>query len=84
LRDAIEQEQVLIFNWLFDTAVERRGLGSNFHARLTDVLATGTPEKASAAMRKHIRRGLGEVLAGLAKLDGGAAKSWRARKKTAF
>src|SRR5450432_380606 len=34
LRDAIEKEQVLIFNWLFDTAVKRRALGSNFHARL--------------------------------------------------
>ena len=37
LRDAIEKEQVLIFNWLFDTASERRTLGSDFHARLTDV-----------------------------------------------
>ena len=68
LRDAIEKEQVLIFNWLFDTDVERRSLGSDFHARLTNALATGTPDGAARAMRQHIRRGLNEVLAGLENL----------------
>jgi DNA-binding GntR family transcriptional regulator len=80
LHDAIEKEQVLIFNWLFDTAVERRDLGSDFHARLTDMLATETPEKASTAMRNHIRHGLVEVLKGLPKLNGGAKAVWRAKK----
>ncbi len=80
LRDAIEKEQVLIFNWLFDTTVKRRDLGSDFHARLTDALATGTPEKASTAMRDHIRHGLIEVLNGLAKIGGGAKAGWRAKR----
>jgi DNA-binding GntR family transcriptional regulator len=81
LRDAIEKEQVLIFNWLFDTAVERRSLGSDFHARLTDVLAAGTPEGAALAMRQHIRYGLNEVLAGLANLcDDGNKPGWRHKK----
>ena len=81
LRDAIEKEQVLIFNWLFDTAVERRALGSDFHARLTDALATGTPEKAAQAMRQHIRYGLNEVLAGLANLyDCKNETRWRHKK----
>ena len=65
LRDAIEKEQVLIFNWLYETAVERRTLASDYHARLTDALATGTPAQADAAMRRHIRFGLNEVLAKL-------------------
>ena len=38
LRDAIEKEQGLIFNWLFDTAAKRRTLHSNFHTRLTAAL----------------------------------------------
>jgi DNA-binding GntR family transcriptional regulator len=82
LRDAIEKEQVLIFNWLFDTAVERRALGSDFHARLTSALAEGSPAKADAAMRRHIRHGLIEVLAGLARLpDTGKNKtSWRHKR----
>ena len=81
LRDAIEKEQVLIFNWLFDTAVERRELGSDYHARLTDTLAASSPEKAATAIRQHIQRGLREVLAGLAKLDTGIKTSWRSKKR---
>ena len=80
LRDAIEKEQVLIFNWLFDTAVERRALGSDFHARLTNALATGTPERAAEAMRRHIQRGLNEVLEGLARIGGGRKNVWRPSK----
>jgi DNA-binding GntR family transcriptional regulator len=78
LRDAIEKEQVLIFNWLYETAVERRTLASDFHARLTDALATGTSDSAFEAMRDHIRFGLREVLSKLT----ARAKSpspWRSR-----
>jgi len=81
LRDAIEREQVLIFSCLFDTAVDRRALGSDFHASLADVLATANPEKAATAMRRHIQRGQREVLEGLAILGNGEAKSaWRHKK----
>jgi GntR family transcriptional regulator, rspAB operon transcriptional repressor len=81
LRDAIEKEQVLIFNWLFDTAVERRSLGSDFHARLTNALANGTPDGATRAMRQHIRHGLNEVLAGLANLcDDKSKPRWRYKR----
>jgi DNA-binding GntR family transcriptional regulator len=84
LRDAIEKEQVLIFNWLYDTAVERRVLGSDFHARLTAALARGTPGQAARAMRQHIRYGLNEVLAGLSNIsDCGTATGWRNKKAIA-
>jgi GntR family transcriptional regulator, rspAB operon transcriptional repressor len=83
LRDAIEKEQVLIFNWLFDIAVKRRALGSDFHTRLTRSLATGTPEMAAAAMHKHIQHGLGEVLEKLSRLELGKGTSWRSRKEAA-
>jgi DNA-binding GntR family transcriptional regulator len=79
LRDAIEKEQVLVFNWLFDTAVQRRTLSSDYHARLTAALAAGTPVQADAAMRHHIRHGLGEVLAGLHRLQA-TAGGWRLKK----
>jgi GntR family transcriptional regulator, rspAB operon transcriptional repressor len=78
LRDAIEKEQVLIFNWLYDTAAERRKLGADFHSSLTAALAEGTPQAADAAMRRHIRRGLDEVLAGLERYEK-PAESWRAK-----
>ncbi|MEO7415168.1 MAG: GntR family transcriptional regulator [Opitutaceae bacterium] len=79
LRHAIEKEQVLIFYWLYDTAVERRNLSSDYHARLADALARGTPEAADSAMRHHIRHGLQEVLAGLKHL-GKSAGAWRLKK----
>jgi GntR family transcriptional regulator, rspAB operon transcriptional repressor len=82
LRDAIEKEQVLIFNWLFDTAAKRRILGSDFHARLTDALASETPDNAAIAMRQHIQHGLREVLDGLMNLGTGRINSnWRAKRK---
>ncbi|MEO7099248.1 MAG: GntR family transcriptional regulator [Luteolibacter sp.] len=79
LRDAIEKEQVLIFNWLYDTAVQRRSLASNFHIRLTEILANGTPVEADEAMREHIRHGLHEVLAGLERMTA-AGSGWRLKK----
>jgi DNA-binding GntR family transcriptional regulator len=88
LRDAIEKEQVLIFNWLYDTAVRRNTLASNYHTLLADALATGRPEQADAAMRQHIRVGLQEVLARLARLGspeieiGWRLKNRRLRKRT--
>ena len=79
LRDAIEKEQVLIFNCLYDTAVQRRNLASDHHARLTDALARGTPAQAEAAMRGHIRTGLREVLKGLEQLNR-KGSAWRQKK----
>jgi DNA-binding GntR family transcriptional regulator len=80
LRDAIEKEQVLIFNCLYDTAVQRRNLASDHHARLTDTLARGTPAQADAAMRQHIRIGLKEVLTGLTSLNR-KGSGWRHKKR---
>jgi DNA-binding GntR family transcriptional regulator len=78
LRDAIEKEQVLIFNWLYDTAAQRRTLASDYHETLTAALTTGSSTAAQAAMRRHIRRGLREVLAGLARMSG-TGGAWRAK-----
>jgi GntR family transcriptional regulator, rspAB operon transcriptional repressor len=81
LHDAIEKEQVLVFNWIYDMAARRRTLGSDFHTRLTDVLATGTPAEADAAIRHHIHFGLREVL-GKLELVHDTGQSWRPRKKS--
>jgi DNA-binding GntR family transcriptional regulator len=79
LRNAIEKEQVLIFYWLYDTAVQRRTLSSDYHARLADALRSGAPEIADAAMRHHIRHGLSEVLTALNFFDAPAG-AWRLKK----
>jgi DNA-binding GntR family transcriptional regulator len=81
LCEAIEKEQVLIFNCLYETAVQRRNLASDHHARLTDALASGTPARADAAVRQHIRTGLKEVLKGLELLDR-KRSGWRHKKRS--
>jgi GntR family transcriptional regulator, rspAB operon transcriptional repressor len=75
LRDAIEREQVLIFNWLFDTAAQQRTLPANFHAELAAALASGSLEVADVAMRSHVRYGLDYVLDALRPFTNG--NEWR-------
>jgi len=62
LRGAIEREQVLIFNWLFDTAAQQRTLPAHFHSELAAALTGSTVEAADAAMRAHIRYGMERIL----------------------
>jgi GntR family transcriptional regulator, rspAB operon transcriptional repressor len=62
LRRAIEREQVLIFNWLFDTAAQQRSLPARFHLDLATALTGATVAGADRAMREHIRHGMDRVL----------------------
>lgn len=80
LRDAIEKEQVLIFNWLFDMAVDRHTPVADHHADLCDGVASGDPEAAVAAMKHHIRFGLQEVLAKHQCLDE-PDQGWRSKRR---
>jgi DNA-binding GntR family transcriptional regulator len=75
LRAAIEREQVLVFNWLFDTAAQQRSLPPHFHSELAAVLTGGSIEAADQAMRTHIRYGLGQVLNALRPIAEG--NGWR-------
>lgn len=76
---ALEREQVLIFNWLFDTAVRQR-LPANFHHDLAQALCSGDPMKADAGMRSHIQFGMDNVVDNLGTLEG--AKAWRLKRGT--
>jgi len=60
---ALEKNQVLIFNWLFDVAVHHLKRPSRFHRDLIEVLCGNDPAAADAAMRKHIRYGKDEIIA---------------------
>ena len=61
LRDAIEKNHVLIFNWLFDVAASRPPLPPRFHRELAESLNRGNVEAADRAMRLHVRHGLDTV-----------------------
>jgi DNA-binding GntR family transcriptional regulator len=80
LRDAIEMKQVLIFNWLYDTAARRFVLPQNFHSQLAVELTQGEPERADAEMRRHIQYGLDQVLEQIAALKPLSDNGWRLKK----
>jgi DNA-binding GntR family transcriptional regulator len=77
---AIEREQVLIFNWLYDTASQQKAFPSHFHYDLAKALCSGDATKADAAMRNHIRHGLDRVVENLGTLQ--VSKPWRLKRST--
>jgi DNA-binding GntR family transcriptional regulator len=62
LRQMLEANQVLTFNWLYYVAAQRPSLPPRFHSELAEALCTRDEEAADRAMRAHIRFGLGNVI----------------------
>ena len=65
LREMIEKNHVLIFNWLFDVAASRPPLPLRFHSDLVDALNRGKVDVADKAMRAHVRYGLETIVESL-------------------
>ena len=61
LSQAVEKNQVLVFNWLYDTALGNQPPPSGWHSQLADGLNAG-PDAADAAMRRHTRYRMEDVL----------------------
>lgn len=78
LRAAIEKNQILVFNWLFDVAARRRALPHHFHRDLVAALSGGDPLAGEEAMRSHIRWGIEEVANAIEAAP--AALEWRLRR----
>lgn len=76
---AIEKEQVLVFNWFYDTAAQQRHLPTNFHLDLAKALCSGNIREADEAMRSHIRYGLEHILENLGSLE--ISKGWRLKRR---
>ncbi len=66
LREMIEKNHVLIFNWLFDVAASRPPLPARFHRDLIEALNRGQIDLADQSMREHVRYGLETIVALLA------------------
>lgn len=62
LKEAIEMNQVLIYNWFFDIAAQRRRLPAGFHTELLRAVTGSDPLAADAAMRRHVQYGVPETL----------------------
>ena len=78
LRTAIEKNQVLVFNRLFDVASRRRALPPHFHRELAAAVSGDDPSAAEEAMRSHIRYGIEEVAQKIEAPP--AAADWRVRR----
>ncbi len=76
---AIEKEQVLIFNWLYDIAADRRKQPEEFHSTLAEAICNGDPLVADTAMRVHVQYGLDQVLKRLSNFD--KEDAWRLKSK---
>jgi|SRR5579875_343452 len=79
---AIERNQVLLFNFLYDVASNRTFLPPGFHSELVEPIVRGDPERADAVMREHVRYGLSETLLRLQPQI--RQNSWRLGKKASL
>jgi DNA-binding GntR family transcriptional regulator len=78
LLKAIEREHVLVYNWLYDTAAQRKSLPPNFHVDLANAICSGNANKADKAMRNHVRYGLHSVIESLGTVE--VPNSWRHKR----
>ena len=62
LYQALQENNVLIFNWFYDRLFGRPGLPACFHVQLVEVLSGANPDAADAVMRTHIRYRVDELL----------------------
>jgi len=62
LCQAIEKNQVLVFNWLYDSSLRNQQPPPNWHSELANVLVSGDPEEADKAMRRHTGYRMDEVM----------------------
>jgi hypothetical protein len=76
LKDVIERNHVLIFNWFYHANFQIYSLPPKFHQELAEVV-TGTDRLAAdEAMRKHVRYGLSELLK---TIEIRVSEEWRSR-----
>jgi DNA-binding GntR family transcriptional regulator len=80
LKEAIEMNQVLIYNWFFDLAANRRTLPPGFHVQLMQAVTGSDPHVADEAMRTHVQYGVVETLQQAVPQ---AANDWRLRRPQA-
>lgn len=74
LKEAIEMNQVLIYNWFFDIAVKRQLLPPGFHAKLMQAVVGSDPLAADEAMRTHVQYGIVHSIEQIVQTE---ANDWR-------
>lgn len=65
---AMERNQILTHNWLYDTTADWHRLPDRFHAALAGALCSGDPAAAVTAMRAHVTFGMEQLVGELERL----------------
>ena len=77
LRELIERNHILTFNWVYDVATQCDALPPGFHSDLLTSLASGDAAEADRAMRAHIAYGREERIR---RIQSNAPTEWRERR----
>lgn len=79
LRDLIEKNSVLVWNWLYDLVAPQSAHPSRFHGDLIEAITGGDVEAAEQAMRKHIQFGEEDTIRAVARFNTSPEGRWRLR-----
>lgn len=79
LRELIEKNNVLVWNWFYDLVAPPSAHPSRFHADLVAVLTGRDVEAAGQAMRKHIGFGEEDTIRAIASARTSPGSRWRLR-----
>jgi DNA-binding GntR family transcriptional regulator len=79
LRELIEKNSVLVWNWLYDSVAPQSAHPSRFHADLIDAVTGTDVEVAERAMRQHIEFGEEDTISVIARTKTSLESRWRLR-----
>jgi DNA-binding GntR family transcriptional regulator len=68
---SLKQNQVLIFNWLYDVAADHR-MPRGWHRQLAENITSSDPDAAENAMRAHVRYAIEDIQAEIVRRFGTA------------
>jgi GntR family transcriptional regulator, rspAB operon transcriptional repressor len=83
LREMIQKNNVLVFNWLFDVVGHQLGQSARFHRKLAESLCGTNAGAAQAAMRAHVRYGVEETVAAIKLVQPIPERKWRLARNAA-
>ncbi len=79
LKEAIEKNHVLIYNWFFDITAGRRAMPERFHRDLVQAVIGDDIPAAGRVMREHVRYGLDGILQAVERHS--ATADWRVKRR---
>lgn len=83
LRELIEKNNVLVWNWLYDLVAPQSAHPSRFHAELIAGVTGVDADAAERAMRQHIQFGEEHTIRTVVRVNSGPGNRWRLRDSPA-